>query len=244
MLHTRTLVEQDGVTIRDIACRHADPGVPAPEHASAHMIVFVRRGTFMRTVDGEESVYDPTVAYCASPGDEERFDHPHGGGDDCTAVCFNPSLAASLWGDEPKLPSGPLPTSPQLDLEQRLLVSAGRRGAEPDELAERAITLAARTLELRDHRRVALERPATARAQARIVRQAREALAADPGLSLQELAHTVAVSPHHLSRIFRRETGRTISRHRTQLRARTALEQLADGERNLARVAAHVGFAD
>jgi AraC-like DNA-binding protein len=244
VLQTHTVVERDGVTIRDISCRDAATGSYASEHASAHMLVFVRRGCFVRTSRGEESVFDPTVAYCANPGDEERFDHPHGGGDDCTAVCFDPSVAVSLWGDDARWPSGPLPTSPQLDLEQRLLVSTGRRGADLDELVERAITLAARTLELPDRGRVAVGRPATAGARARVVRDAREALAADPDLSLPDLARAVAVSPHHLSRIFRRATGRTISRHRMRLRARAALERLAGGERDLARLAADVGLAD
>jgi AraC-like DNA-binding protein len=244
VLRTRTVVERDGVTIHDIACRDAATLGHAPEHASGHMIVFVRRGSFVRTVDGEESVFDPTVAYCASPGDEELFDHPRTGGDDCTAVCFTPPVAASLWGDDARLPSGPLPTSPEVDLGQRLLVAAGGRGADADELAERAITLAARALELRDRARVAAARPATDRVRARVVRDARDALAAEPDLSLTELARAVAVSPHHLSRIFRRATGRTISRHRMRLRARAALERLADGERNLARLAADVGFAD
>jgi AraC-like DNA-binding protein len=244
VLRTRTVIDRHGVTIRDIACRDAAARGHMPEHASAHMLVFVRRGCFVRTTGGEETVFDPTVAYCANPGDEERFDHPHPGGDDCTAVCLDPSLAASLWGNDAKLPSGPLLTPPRLDLEQRLLVSAARRGADPDELLERAITLAAATLELTDHSRVAAGRPTTARARARVVRHAREALAAEPNQSLQDLAGAVAVSPHHLSRIFHRVTGRTISRHRLRLRTRAALERLADGERNLARLAADTGFAD
>jgi AraC-like DNA-binding protein len=52
------------------------------------------------------------------------------------------------------------------------------------------------------------------------------------------------VSPHHLSRVFRALTGHTISRHRTRLRVRAALERLAGGDHDLARVAADEGFAD
>ena len=72
----------------------------------------------------------------------------------------------------------------------------------------------------------------------------REALIADPDTSLPALARTLAVSPHHLSRVFRAETGETISRHRLRLRARRALERLAGGELDLARLAADTGFAD
>ena len=40
------------------------------------------------------------------------------------------------------------------------------------------------------------------------------------------------------------ETGETISRYRTRLRVRLAVERIAGGERCLARVAAELGFAD
>jgi AraC-like DNA-binding protein len=69
-------------------------------------------------------------------------------------------------------------------------------------------------------------------------------LVANAEHSLPELARALAVSPHHLSRIFRSATGYTISRHRMRLRARSALERLAGGERDLARLAAELGFAD
>jgi AraC-like DNA-binding protein len=72
----------------------------------------------------------------------------------------------------------------------------------------------------------------------------REILAENPERSLPDLARELAVSPHHLSRIFAAETGCTISRHRMRLRARSALEQLARGEQDLARLAAELGFAD
>jgi AraC-like DNA-binding protein len=59
-----------------------------------------------------------------------------------------------------------------------------------------------------------------------------------------ELASLLAVSPHHLSRVFRAQTGHTIARHRMRLRARAALDRLAGGELELARLAAELGFAD
>jgi AraC-like DNA-binding protein len=244
VLHSRTVVDRDGVTIRDVSCRDASARGHASEHATAHTVVFVRRGCFVRTANGVESVCDPTVAYFASPGDEERFDHPHAGGDDCTAVSFDPRVAASLWGNEPALPPGLLPTSPRVDIEQRQLLTAGRHAGDPHELVEGAITIVAQALEVTGRVHVAAGRPATARARASVVNDARDALAADPDLSLPELARAVAVSPHHLSRVFRRATGLTISRHRMRLRARAVLERFADGERDLARLAADVGFAD
>jgi AraC-like DNA-binding protein len=214
------------------------------EPCTRHALVLVRRGCFIRTVDGVESLLDPTLAYWTNPGEEERFDHPQTNGDDCTTIALDPVLAASLWDGEEILPSGPFPVPPRLDLAHRLLLAAGRKGADPDQLIERAITVAGATLEQIDSNRVAAGRPATARARRVLVNGARELLAAEPGCPLPKLARTLAVSPHHLSRIFRLATGHTISRHRMRLRARAALERLAGGEHDLARLAADVGLAD
>jgi AraC-like DNA-binding protein len=81
-------------------------------------------------------------------------------------------------------------------------------------------------------------------ARRRAASAVREALAANPDRSLTELAQDTAISPHHLSRTFRAETGETIARHRMRLRTRTVLERLSAGETDLSRLAAEVGFAD
>lgn len=103
MLRARTVLHRDGVHIADVACRHEPGRGHVDEHAGGPTVVFVRRGCFVRSADGAESVLDPTVAYCANPGEEQRFDHPHAHGDDCTALTLDPGLVASLWGGEPSL---------------------------------------------------------------------------------------------------------------------------------------------
>ena len=244
MLSRRVVLDTDTVTIEDFACRHPGRRGEAVEPTTRHALVFVRRGCFIRSVDGVESLLDPTLAYCMRPGEEERFDHPRASGDDCTAIAFGPALAASLWGGDGMLPPGPLPVPPRLDLGHRLLLASGPPAGDPDRLVERAITLVGATLEQADRRRAAAGRPATARARRLLVEGARELLVAEPGCPLPALARALAVSPHHLSRIFRAATGHTISRHRMRLRVRAALERLAGGEDDLARLAADVGFAD
>lgn len=244
VLHSRIVMSRDGLTVADVACRHEAGRGEVGEHSIGHYLVFVRRGCFVRSVDGMEALLDPTLAYCVNPGEEQRVDHPHDHGDDCTALMLEAPLVASLWGGDPILPHGPLPTSPEIDLEHRLLLAAGRGGADPHELYERALALLVRVLQQSDPRRVAAGRPATARARRALADGAREALAAQPGRSLPDLAHELAVSPHHLSRVYRAVTGQTISRHRMRLRARNALERLACGDGDLARVAADTGFAD
>ncbi len=244
MLIRRRVFQTGGVAIEDVACR--TPGGKDEETGvgSQHALVLVRRGCFERSVEGVVALLDPTVAYFMEPGEEERFRHPQRSGDDCTAIVLDPALAASIGGGEPTLPRDPLPIPPPLDLAHRLLLAGADRGVDPETLTERAISVAAAALEQIDPERVVAGRPATARARRAIVADARELLAADPGCSLPQLARSLAVSPHHLSRIFRAVTGHTISRHRMRLRARAAVERLAGGEDDLARLAADVGFAD
>jgi AraC-like DNA-binding protein len=244
MLQLRTVFDRDGVTLRDVSCREPSAHAGPPESVGAHTVVFVRRGCFVRVVKGVEMVCDPTVAYYARPGEEELFAHPHADGDECTAITLEASLATSVCCDTDVLPSRSLPTSPQLDLEHRVLLAQARRGADEYGLVERALSTAARALEAAVPRRAAARRPSTTRTRNAMVSGVREALAADPALSLVDLARELAVSPHHLSRVFHRATGHTISRHRMRLRVRAALERLAQGEDQLARLAADVGFAD
>src|ERR671915_2542877 len=117
MLSARRVLEHDGVSIADIACRHRAGRGRDGAHEGHHTLVFVRRGYFVRSARGVETVLDPTFAYCVSPGEEERYDHPHAHGDDCTSLILDAGLVASLWGGDPTLPAGLLPSSPRMDLE-------------------------------------------------------------------------------------------------------------------------------
>ena len=244
MLTATRALDRDGVVIADVRCRHRCGRGEDIEHTTGHTLVFVRRGCFLRHAHGIEAMIDPTVAYFLNPGIEQRYDHPLDTGDDCTAVTLDTHLIASLWGGTPTLPVGALWTSAAIDLEHRLLLSAARRHADPHGLVERAILLTARTLERSDQRRVNSGRPKTARAHRALADAVREALVAEPDRALPELARALAVSPHHLSRVFRSITGQTITGQRLRLRVRSALERLAGGEFNLARLAAELKYAD
>ena len=112
------------------------------------------------------------------------------------------------------------------------------------DMTEVVVDLAAQVLARSAPKRLASGRPATVLARRRVVADAREALVENPRTGIIELARRVAVSPHHLSRLFKSETGETISRYRNRLRVRLALERLAEGEPSLARLAADIGFAD
>lgn len=61
---------------------------------------------------------------------------------------------------------------------------------------------------------------------------------------LDEIAALVGASPHHLSRVFHRVTGTTLTAYRNRLRVRAVLADLQDGEDSLRALAAKYSFAD
>jgi AraC-like DNA-binding protein len=244
VLERRSLLSSDGLELHDVRCHHARGSGTRELHTGRHALVFVRRGCFVRHSDGIAATLDPTLAYFLNPGVEDRYDHPHGGGDDCTAIFVDSELAASTWGGDPSLPDTPVPTSPAIDVQHRMLIAATRAGEDGPALVERAVDLMAGLLEQADVRRVMSGRPSTWTAWKQLSDGVREALVANPDLSLVELGRLLAVSPHHLSRVFRSMTGYTIARYRMRIRTRAVFERLAGGERSLARLAAELGFVD
>ena len=243
MLTVRPVFLGEGVSLADVTCRH-DRGRGQVEPATDRMLVLVRRGCFVRSANGVVSVFDPTVACFINPGEEQRYDHPHDNGDDCTTIDLDATLASAVHGGQPDLPVGAIPISPTLDLAHRILLAQARHGDDRHQLYERALRLIAAVLQSASPARVVSGGPDSERARYALAAAAREALAERPERTLTELARELTVSPHHLSRVFSAVTGHTISRHRMRLRTRAALERLAAGENNLARLAADLGFTD
>jgi AraC family transcriptional regulator len=61
-------------------------------------------------------------------------------------------------------------------------------------------------------------------------------------LRLEDVARALYVSPFHLCRLFKEETGLPIHRYLNLLRLRHALRELAQGEAELADLAIDLGF--
>ncbi|MGH3649008.1 MAG: helix-turn-helix domain-containing protein, partial [Micromonosporaceae bacterium] len=120
------------------------------------------------------------------------------------------------------LATGPVLAAPELVLtHRRLLVAAGI--GDLVALADHAAALVAALLN-------APPAPAIRTRQRHLVDQARQALYAGPARRLTALATELAVSPYHLSRVFHRVTGVTLSDYRTRLRVQRAIDRLARGD--------------
>jgi len=63
-------------------------------------------------------------------------------------------------------------------------------------------------------------------------------------LPLSVIAREAGVSPWHLSRSFRHETGQSLHRYQNGLRLRSALKRLLDGEDDLTAIALDHGYCD
>jgi AraC-like DNA-binding protein len=236
--HLTRLASSEDLIVDDLRIIERARSWTAPEHAPGHRLVFVRRGTFGLRLRGWESTVDPVSAFVGRPGDEQSIAHRPGCEDACTVISLGPRLAADVLPD--RLPAT-LRTSGRVDMAHRAVLARAGHGADGFELAERVVRLAENLL--RDPARP----PAGTGTPShrRLAAAAREALVTDPAFGgLERLARLLGVSRSHLSRVFRAETGETLTRFRHRLRVRAALDRLADGHRDLAGLAADLGFAD
>lgn len=241
MRTTTRLSGGPGFTINEVSIRVRDASWSDAEVVGLHRLNFVRSGLFRLRLPNWEGVADPSVAYVSGPEDEQRIAHQVGVEDVCTTVVLSHELVAEVTNGERVVRTGPVFTSGAVDLTHRVLVTRARSGDDEFELAERVGRLAGDLLGRREHS--ARREPVSSRT--RLVEAAREVLVEDPvSPGLVDVARRVGVSPHYLSRVFRRETGETLTRFRNRLRVRRALDRIGAGEDNLAGLAADLGFSD
>lgn len=229
MRTVQRLATGTGFAIDELRIRRDTAAWTEPEPLATRRLVFVRRGVFRLRLDGWAGVADPMLAYAGHPGDEHSIAHRPGVEDVCTVITL-----AGHHGDA----RGPIRTTTANWLAHRVLLARARAGAEDFELSERVAALAGDLLQP--------SRPAAVdAAHRRLADAARERLAADPvALRLDVLARDVGASRSHLSRVFRRVTGETLTRFRNRLRVRVALDRIEAGETDLAGLAADLGFSD
>ncbi|MGW1116441.1 helix-turn-helix domain-containing protein [Streptomyces tanashiensis] len=247
----RQRVHSAGIRLQDILCCEDRRGFVGPGYADEYSVVLVRAGSFVQRIEGEELFLDPTGGYLLRPGDELRVAHPSGPGDRSSELRLSEKAFADRFDGLAGVSRG-FHVDGVTDLRHRALLSAARRGAEPFELAEhlhRLLDAVAASVDSRRAEDRGPARQATARVHAGLVRDVCAVLATGPvalGLTLEELAQVVGVSPHHLSRVFHAVTGRTLTRYRNELRLRGVLHAIEGGAGagGLRALAYEYGFAD
>lgn len=247
----------DGMAMYEVKCLLDAPGWVGPVPNLGYRVYLGRSGAFLRRVNGRVTFADATSVLLTRPGDEMHVAHPLGCGDVYTCLEIPDEIVeerpdARHWFDRQGW-DGQL--DGRLDLEHRMLVARTRRGIDRFELTERVhrflgAVFSASPLRTGDPDvdldRAVGQRPATLAAHRRLTDRARQVLAASGfTLGLTEVARQVGCSPHHLSRVFQRVTGRSLTSYRNDLRVRAVLHVLETGDAPpLREVAAEYGFAD
>ncbi|WDZ86865.1 helix-turn-helix domain-containing protein [Micromonospora cathayae] len=247
----------DGMTMYEVECLMDLPGWVGPVPDIGYRVYLGRSGGFLRNINGEVAWADATSVLLTRPDDQMLVAHPLGCGDVYTCLEIPTEVVeerpdARNWfarrGWDGQLDH-------RTDLQHRLLVAHARRGMDRFELTERVhhllgVLLGAGPLSTggpdEDLDRAIGRRPATLAAHRRLADQARQVLASGNfTLGLTDVARRVGCSPHHLSRVFQRVTGRSLTSYRNDLRVRAVLHDLGTGDSpSLRAMAAEYGFAD
>lgn len=225
---TQLLARRPAFEITVVTCHDDHKRWSKPEPRTGFGVVLAQRGRFTWSARGCVVDVDPTVGYFSVPGQEDRFAHPVGG-DVCTSLVFAPELCAFT---EPAIY-----VDARVDLAHRRLLAAVRAQDIDYAVAEELIRLL----------RVAARQPVlSSQRDRRMLAAAREAIIVDTPAAggLLPLAAELGVSPYRLSRAFPRALGVSLTRYRNRVRISRALDRLTNGERNLALLAADLGFAD
>lgn len=256
-LHQHVLHHSEIVQVREVRCRPEHCGRGGAETVSAATVILPVAGLFLVHLDrGERVVAAPGQAVLLNAGQPYHVSHPVAGGDDCLALSFAPEvlLEAADRSDprceaRPEAPFGRAHRAlrPQTAAAARLFWShLGLRSTSALHADETALALLAQTLDAPAPREASGGRGAHLRRRhEERIETVQIALAANPQekWTLAELARRVHVSPFHLLRSFRRAAGMPIHRYHLMVRLGRALDLLLDSQRDLATIAAEVGFS-
>ncbi|TQC50811.1 AraC family transcriptional regulator [Rhodococcus sp. WS4] len=233
-----------GAGVWAVDCCAAHPGWSDVEVRDDRRFVLVRSGRFLRRIDGRESMFDRTVAYLGMPGEVEEFAHPYGG-DRCTSISIRSGLWRAIAGDDWVLGRSDVYVDARVDLLHRRLLLAGRIGDVDYALAEEIVRLVAVAAHAASQGRSTGRRRGGLPDDA-VAAAARAAVLDDePGSEgLIPLAERFGMSPFALSRAFSAVMGVSLTRYRNRVRVGLALERIEHGDRDLAGLAADLGFSD
>jgi AraC-like DNA-binding protein len=238
------LGEAPGARVVDHDCRKPAGSRGSYEYSLDYGLVLIRRGGYWREVSGRGAYLGPTDAFFERPFVEQCIEHHRESGDRCTSLWLSESSLYALAGDT-FVPDEPITTTPAIDLLHRELIVVLRRGIDRFELEERLAQLVGALTECAAPGRFTARRSTTRASHRRLIQHAREAIVADPaGADFGDLALALGHSRFHVSRVFSRSTGMTLSQFRNRVRVATAFDRLADGQKNLAVLSADLGFVD
>ncbi|WP_291408934.1 helix-turn-helix transcriptional regulator [Actinophytocola sp.] len=240
VLARRRLANTDSMIVEDIGCAGGSPRWTPVAADEGYAVILVRAGAFRRQAAGQDAVIDPSGGLVSVHGVEERWAYPAGGTQRVTLIGLTREAHDEHLHD---LVDWRLRTDTEFDVRHRAMLAACARGADRFEITERLLGLLG-SLSPREDVPTG-RRPGTEAAHRRLADSVLDALSGGHlTAGLPDLAALVGASPAHLSRTFRRVTGRTLTHYRNELRVRAVLEDLTSGAESLVALAARYGFTD
>jgi AraC family transcriptional regulator len=252
----------------DWRCAGCDSPGRHEEWCADDRLVITRRGLWELSVAGQKQIADPLQALLWNGQSGFRVRHPIGGADHCTVLRLTQAGSAAMRGahtvidtaittisEQPTfvrasqslsarsfwLHSRLLQATRQFDSLDRLLIEQ----AALELLDEIGVPNASTTQAKQSVRSSQATDRLRHRRAAQYVDHARLVIAkrfAEP-LTVSEIAKTVACSPFHLARQFKRMLGVSLHQAVIAWRLRVGLEQVLDQPEQLARIALDLGFA-
>ncbi len=238
-------------------CHCGRSGVSEEKIQLEYVISFVHEGVFVLHSEGRSEVVDRTTVVLFNRQAPFRSSHPFGCSDHGSALVVRRDVLLDVMShydpaaQERPAALFPTPFGPDLSrtyVRHRLIVRGLTQGVPPDPLA-----LETSLLEILGTVAQSCSPPGGARRGAAFESsRARRRYVHDAQLLLQErfrerfrleqIARELYVSPFHLCRLFKQETGMPMHRYVNRLRLREALEQLTEGA-ELTELALSLGFA-
>lgn len=242
------LFSASGIRVGKFRCPAAHPEFPHAGQIEGYTVVFPRTSVWIEQEGRPPFVADPHVMVLYNLGQPFTRRPLAADGDRADWFSVSPELAAAIAADldpdgDPRQPfaTGYVSVPAALFYRQRRTLATILAGeADPFFVEQEVIGLVGTAMESGGAGRACRQRDARAAVEA-----TRAEICRDPtrSFTVRELALRVGVSPFHLCRLFRRETGITLHTYLVDLRLRRSLERLSDAETDLSRVALEAGFS-
>lgn len=237
-----------GIRVGKFRCPTAHPEFPHAGQIEGYTVVFPRTSVWIEQEGRAPFVADPQVMVLYNLGQPFTRRALAADGDRADWYSVGPELAALIAREldpdrDPREPFGTGYVSVPADLfyRQRRILSRIQSGeADPFFVEQEVIGLIGMAME-----RGGVRRPFVRGDTRAVVEATRAEISRDltRSFTVRELALRVGISPYHLCRVFRRETGITLHTYLVDLRLRRSLEWLTNANTELSRVALEAGFS-
>jgi len=239
-VHIRTLFKSRLLHVLDYQCPGCEDSVD--EIPEGYQIVLPRAGAYERRDAYGTMLADPNQVLFYNQGQPYDTTHPVRGGDSSTVFAFVPSLLIGMVkAYHPAIEDNPchifqrnhLTLNTKLQILQYKLLCAEKYQASPLQIEEQVITLTDEIIRALYHNNADQQKPAleyTRRAHANQTHAVKVFLNAHlhSPPQLEQIASAVHLSPYHLCRVFKQNTGMTIHQYLKRLRLFNAAQEMLD----------------